>query len=266
MAIQKVGRIVDSISPRYVGFWPCFQAAPDSLTTLIDRSGKGNHCLAGASGIGAGAWANANTFTTTNASTTGAYLPKAAYAAWTWDATNKDTMVWSARILIPTITTAGDTIFRTGTSASTAGWWIETHPTAFTGATPGIRVKLYDKVNGSADVLGYCSITANTEFTFTLVLDGPGNQVYMCVNGVIAPVTSGANPRALSASVNTLTPQASAVDPYVGSSPTGADVKRIRGLHIAIIPESAGPIPDVSALAMRLHRNPFTALTAKELP
>ncbi len=265
--ILKLGKVVPTISTRYVGFYPCMQAAPDSLVTVIDRSGKGNHAIAGSSGIGASAWANANTFTSATAANTGANIPKSAAAAWTWNATTKDSLIWSARVYTPNSVSAGaETIFRTGTANTTGGWFLETDSDAYTGAAPGVRLKLYDTTAGVRNPMGFGSLPANTETTVTIIMDGPGNQFYMFINGVLAPVTSGTNPAALTAG-DIYTVQAAAAEPFIGGAITGVtDVKRIRGLHYAIVPASAGAIPDCYALAMRLHRFPFTPLASSELP
>ena len=268
MAITKVGRIAASISTRYVGFWPCFQAAPDSLTTLIDRSGAGNNVPAGASGIGASAWSNANQFTSSNAATTGAALPKALLAAFNFNSSVRDSLVFSVRVSTPN-SNAGDTIMRTGNGSVTGGWWLETNSTGYTGAAPGVRLKMYDQSTGAQAPMGYASLPANTETTICFIIDGPGNQFYLFKDGVLATVSSGVNPTTLSGvittSMNVLV--AAALDPYFGgASPGVTDVKKLRGCHIAIVPASAGAIADPVALAARLHQYPYTALTARELP
>lgn len=257
------------ISPRYVAYFPCFQAAPDDLTKILDRSGKGNDAVAAGSGIGSAAWSTtANCFSSISSSGYGAYLPKAAAASWTWTASQHDSLVWSAQLYSP-YGQASDTIFRTGTANSTGGWWIESGSTFFTGSTPGVKVKFYDTVAGVLDPVGNASVAANTWQTVGVIIDGPGNQAYLFVNGVLAPVSTSVNPRPLT-DVAIMTVQAAAADPFINSSPTGhAETsygKKIRGMHYAIIPASAGPIADPAALAMRLHRNPFTALTENELP
>lgn len=267
--ILKLGKVAPTISTRYAAFFPCLQAAPDSLVTLIDRSGKGNHALAGGSGIGAAAWSTtANAFSASNSTTTGAYLPKSAASSWVWTPTQRDTVVWSAQIFSP-YAGASDTIFRTGTGSVTGGWWFETGATFGSGSTPGVKLKFYDTVTGVQDVVGNANVTASTWQTLTVIIDGPGNQAYVFVNGILAPVTASTNPRPLS-NVNIMTVQAAAVDPYIMSSPTGHSetsyTKKIRGMHYAIVPASAGAIPDCYALAMRLHRFPFTPLAASELP
>jgi hypothetical protein len=271
-SIAKVGRHVESISQRYVAFFPCLQAAPDDLTKVLDRSGKGNHAVAAASGIGGNAWANAQAFTSATAATTGAVLSKAAAAAWTWNPSNRDTLIFSCQVYTPN-TVASDTIFRTGTAASTGGWWLETNSTGFTGSAPGVRAKFYDLVNGTQQSLGYAALPANTWASLCLILDGPGNQAYMFVNGELAAVSANTNPRSMNSgsggtSVNEMTvQQAAAADIYLGGSPSGAtDVKRLRALHFAVVPASAGAIADPYALVMRLHRSPFNALAATELP
>lgn len=266
MNTSKLGlTVAPDISDRYVAFYPCFQASPDSLTTVIDRSGKGNHALAGGSGIGASAWSNANCFTCATPASTGAYLQKAASESWVWSPSRRDSVVFSTRIYTPN-TVASDTIFRTGTAASTGGWWLETNSTGFTGSAPGVRAKFYDTVGGTLDPVGYAALAANTWTTVGLLIDGPGNQAYLFVNGVLAPVSTSVNPRPLT-DISTMTVQAAAVDQWIGAGPSGAsDVKRFRGLHFAIVPESAGAIANPQALMRRLHTAPFTALSRSELP
>lgn len=265
--IIKLGNLVQTISSRYVGFYPCFQAAPDSLVMVIDRSGKGNHAIAAGSGIGASAWSNANQFTSSISASTGANIPKAAAAGWNWNPTTKDSLVWSAKVTTPnTVAAGGETIYRTGTSNATGGWFIETDSDAFTGAIPGVRVKFYDTTAGVRVPMGFASLPANTETTVTLIVDGPGNQFYLFINGLLAAVSTGTNPASLTVG-DTYTVQAAAAEPYIGGTTLGCiDVKKFRGLHYAIIPMAAGAIPDPAALAMRLHRHPYTALSASELP
>ena len=271
--ITKLGRALDPaaasvVSSRYVGFWPSFQASPDSLTTLIDRSGNGNNMVAGGSGIGGSAWSNSNVYTSATAANTGVYLSKAAakLAAWTWTPTQRDSLVFSARVYTPN-SAATDTIFRTGTANTTGGWWLETSSTGFTGSTPGARLKFYDTVTGTQDPVGFVSLPANTETSICAIIDGPGNQGFLFVDGLLAAVSTSTNPRPL-VDISTMTvQQAAAADCYLGAGPSGAtDVKRFRGVHLAVIPASAGAIADPYALAMRLHRHPYTQLTTRELP
>lgn len=256
-------------STRYVCFLPCLQASPDSLTKLIDRSGKGNHAVAGSGGIGAAAWSTtANCFSAPSTADAGAYLAKTAYADWTWGDGIRDSLVFSAQVYSP-YTAASDTIFRTGTSASTGGWWIETGAAFGSGSTPGAKLKFYDTAAGSVDTVGNINLTANTWQTVTAIIDGPGNQAYLFVNGVLAPVTTSTNPRALT-DVSIMTPQPASVNPWIMSSPTGHSEttygKKTRAIHFAVIPQSAGAIASPVALAMRLHRNGFTPLATNELP
>jgi len=267
--ILKLGKVVPTISSRYVCYYPCLQASPDSLVQILDRSGKGNHAVAGGSGIGASAWSTtANAFSASSSSATGAFLAKAAAAGWTWTTGTKDSLVWSAKIFSP-YAAASDTIFRTGTSNLTGGWWIESGSTFGSGSTPGAKLKFYDTVSGVQDPVGNVNLTASTWQTLTAIIDGPGNQAYLFVDGVLAAVTASTNPRPL-VDINTMTVQAAAVDPYIMSTPTGHSettyTKKIRGMHYAIVPASAGAIPDCYALARRLHNFPFTPLSTSELP
>lgn len=266
--IVKLGNIAPTISTRYVAFYPCFQATSDAL--LKDRSGKGNDgVFTGTwfSAPAANAWPNANQFTSSTSSAVGANIPKAAAASWTWNPTTKDSLVWSAKVTTPNSVLAGsETIFRTGTGSASGGWFIETDSDAASGSLPGVRVKFYDTVAGARNGVGWCSLPANIEATITFILDGPGNQAYLFINGLLAAVSSSTNPAPLTVG-DTYTVQAAAAEPYLGGTTIGCtDVKKFRGVHYAIIPASAGAIPDPSALAMRLHRSPYTALSASELP
>lgn len=264
--IAKLGRVTDSISSRYIGFWPCFQASPDSLTTLIDRSGKGNHGVAGASGIGGAAFGTPLMFTSNTAANTGALLAKAALAGFLFNASRRDSLVWSARVQTPN-SVSSDTIMRTGTSASTGGWWLETNSTGASGSAPGVRLKLYDTVLGAISPMGYAALPANTETTVGFIIDGPGNQFFLAINGVLAAVSTGTNPASAAGATTGIDVQASALDAYFGgASQGGSDVKKLRGVHIAVVPSSAGAIADPAALLMRLHQFPYTALAASELP
>jgi hypothetical protein len=264
----KLGQVSNPVpSNRYVGFYPCLQNAADSTiyNSIVDASGKNNHAvLAGAANAHTNAWGTPNCYTAGAVYGNFAYVLKSAFADWIWSPTKRDSLLWSGRVYLPV---AGDgALMAFGTSSTTGGFWIETSATGYAGG-PGIRIKFYDTTIGTADPLGYAQLTVAAWHTVTIILDGPGNQGYLFVDGLIAPVNASSNPRALP-DIATMTIQGAALNPtFLGlNGGGGANPARGHGFHFAVIPRSAGSIADPYALAMRLHRNPLTPLAENELP
>lgn len=240
----------------YIAFYPMFQPATD--TTITDRSGKGNAGLIN-SGIVGELWATANCVTAkaVASGTKRISVPKAAWLAWTFNATVRESLLIFMRVQI-----ADPAAVRNwcGNGASGfAGGGINMQ--LKTGADWGKAViKFMDRTDAStsafADVMLGADI-ATAWHDLAVLVDGPNNLAYSYVDGV--PVNS--------VSITTIDAMDgnSTGETFSIGSPTasaGFDTK-IQCVHVLRLPAGLSPI-NRDALIYRLHKNPTLPLTTKE--
>lgn len=241
----------------YIAFYPCLQPNSAGETTLLDRSGKGNHATLGTLTT-AEAWGTlANRFATLAAASKKASLPKAALAAgWRWNAGRRDSLLIHMRARV---TPAAANFLGNANATGEGGFKFVTT------LAGNWAVNFYDAVNTlsvfSASTLVDGSWGSN-DHSLMLYLDGPNNAYSRYVDGVLLD-----GPLSL-AGVTVLEPQGTTFDLTIGGAQLAAASTDARFLciHILSAPQSYGSCRDPALLARRLHQSPLVLVQRGEWP
>lgn len=269
--VIRTGQIkTPTASAGYIAYYPCLQAATD--TSLIDRSGQGNHGSFNSLTTGE-AWVASNCLSNPTTASHHVTLAKTAlqYSSatlkgWQWNATRRDSLFIAFRAKI-TLPAANNPFMGNANGTGEGGIKFNVDNAA------KLQFAFYDKINGtsqfSAQSAAIDASWAANYHSVALHLDGPNNAFTAYADGV--PL-SGLQSIAL-ASVTVLEPQTSTFDWTVNGASQVSQVTgtamAMQAFHMLSVPQASGSIARPDHLAMRLHRSPFLLVsggTGGEVP
>ena len=243
----------------YIAFYPCLQPNSAGETSLLDRSGKGNH--AGLSTLTTGeAWGTlANRFSTLAAASKKGVLAKATFAAgWLWNASRRDSLLIHARVRVA-LPVGNTNILGNSNGVNESGLKWQITPTG------QWSFSAHDQVN-AANMFSSASLVdgswGGNHHSLCVYLDGPNNTYTRYVDGALLD-----GPLSMSA-VTIIEPNASTFDFHIGGSQlvaTSIDCNWL-GIHILAAPQKAGSCRDPALLARRLHQSPLVLVQRGEWP
>lgn len=245
----KLGTQKTNISQGYIAYYPCLQANTD--TTLVDRSGQGRTGSVGTLTTGE-VWANANWATTLASANKHLSISAADFlSGWTFSPSDRQSLFFAFRTKM---TLPGSTLALVGNVGATPGFKGQ--------VTTGGKMSwnYYDGTTTVSGTQGSGSISGATEYSIAMFIDGINMQAMWWQDGV-RQLSTWTNLATLTATVS------GNAGPFLFGASLAGDTgiaAQFRGIHLIKAPQSYGAFAYYDELALRLHRAPFTPISADE--